>query len=389
MSYTVHYMRMISANEEEVTLAVWLRDEGEYVKKGQEIAQIESTKAVEDVFAEDDGYLFYLVEMGEKVPISSPYAVISKENDSSVKKLVEKEKIRLEKTSDDKADRRWTKKAAILARKKKIDIESIPAAGIIQEADVLNFIKRGAPSADVNDLVADVYPGNIQERVTDVYSGDIQERVILLGGGRGAVQVIDSIQRGNRQKAVGILDDNESLHGKKIMGVDILGSIDMVHELWENKKFDALAITFSNALEKRAALYEKLSVLGLPFTNVIDPTVQIHSNVSIGTGNVIIANCRIGACAIIGNNNFFSAYINLEHHNVLGNHCTFGPGVFTSSRVQIDDRVKFGTGIFIEPGVRIGAESIISSGSILTTNVDERSIVKKRKDLIVQKRDEK
>ena len=144
-------------------------------------------------------------------------------------------------------------------------------------------------------------------------------------------------------------------------------------------------ISFSNDLQTRFELYTKLCNQGIPFTNVIDPTVIINSNVSIGTGNVIIANCRIGACAVIGNNNFLSTYTNLEHHNILGNHCTFGPGVFTSSRVRIGDRVKFGTGIFIEPGVSIGSESIISSGSVLVKNVDERTIVKKLNDLIFQK----
>jgi acetyltransferase-like isoleucine patch superfamily enzyme len=60
--------------------------------------------------------------------------------------------------------------------------------------------------------------------------------------------------------------------------------------------------------------------------------------------------------------------------------------VFTSSRVQIDDKVKFGTGIFIEPGIKIGSESIISSGSILTLDIPEKSIVKKQLDLKVQPR---
>ena len=88
---------------------------------------------------------------------------------------------------------------------------------------------------------------------------------------------------------------------------------------------------------------------------------------------------------MIGNNNFLSAYTNIEHHNILGDHCTFGPGIFTSSRVKIDNHIKFGTGIFIEPGVSIGSDSIVSSGSVLVKNVDEKTIVKKQNDLIFQK----
>ncbi len=374
MKYVVQEVPMLSANEEEVTLAVWLKDEGEFVRKGQEIAQIESTKAVEDVIAEADGYLFHLVEMGQKVRIGSPFAVIAEENDSAVKDKVDIRAVKPE-TEMPGSERKWTKKAAIMAKKHGLDIESIPAVGVTQVADVLNFVKHGARRDEV-----------LAEFDEDAYFGKKGERVLLLGGGRGAVQVIDAILRSDRQKVAGILDDNESLRGEKILGIEILGPISMVHELWKQKQFDSLAITFSNALDKRAALYEDLVSDGLPFTNIIDRSVQIHANGEIGSGNIIIANCRIGACAVIGNNNFLSAYVNLEHHNVLGNHCTFGPGVFTSSRVQIDDKVKFGTGIFIEPGIKIGSESIISSGSILTLDIPEKSIVKKQLDLKVQAR---
>jgi sugar O-acyltransferase (sialic acid O-acetyltransferase NeuD family) len=374
MKYVVQEVPMLSANEEEVTLAVWLRDEGEFVKKGQEIAQVESTKAVEDVNADADGYLFHLVEMGQKVRIGSPFAVIAEDNDSSVKDKIEIKEVKLE-TEPPGSERKWTKKAAIMAKKHGLDIESIPAVGVTQVADVINFVMHGSRRDE-----------DLAEFDENVYFGKKGERILLLGGGRGAVQVIDAVLRGDRQEIAGILDDNESLHGQKILGIEILGPISMVPELWKQKRFDALAITFSNALEKRAALYEKLVSDGLPFTNIIDRSVQIHANGEIGRGNIIIANCRIGACAVIGNNNFLSAYVNLEHHNVLGSHCTFGPGVFTSSRVQIDDKVKFGTGIFIEPGIKIGSESIISSGSILTLDVPEKSIVKNKLDVKVRPR---
>jgi membrane protein DedA with SNARE-associated domain len=61
-------------------------------------------------------------------------------------------------------------------------------------------------------------------------------------------------------------------------------------------------IAFSNDLQARARLFLELTGQGVPFTNVIDPSVKIHSNVAMGKGNVVIANCRFGACAIVGDN---------------------------------------------------------------------------------------
>jgi len=146
--------------------------------------------------------------------------------------------------------------------------------------------------------------------------------------------------------------------------------------MWKKKLFDQLIISISSDLLKRAQIYKTYKKYSIPFANVIDPNVSIHSNVTIGEGNFIMSFCRIGPCSIIGSNNFFSAYVNIDHHNVVKDSSTFGPGLFTSSRVHIGDCVKFGTGVFIEPGVRVGENSVIASGSILTNNIAPKSIVK-------------
>ena len=232
MKYYPLEVPLLSANEEEIMLAVWLVDSGEKVSQGQEIATFESTKATEDFYAPQDGYLYYQIEQGETVKVGNYFAIISEQEDASaIEKIPAPEVDAGAEAEKDK--RKWTRKAAILAKKNNIDIETIPAIGIVQEADVLNYIKQGAAArTEINDLVEDVYRGNVNERV------------LLLGGGRGAVQVIDAILRGGKQKIIGVLDDNEAVHGKSIMGFKILGGTSRVHDLWKNKAFDAVVISF-------------------------------------------------------------------------------------------------------------------------------------------------
>ena len=374
MKYYIQKVPMISVNDEEVNLVSWIKSKGDYVKKGEPICELESSKAIIEVESEKEGYIFPLIDENEKAKIGEPLVIISSEKDIDVDKILKEIYPKIDENVG--SSKKWTKKAEILAKKYGINIEDIPAIGVIQEADVINYLKKGISKKreEIEDLVRDIYPGNLKEKI------------LILGGGRGCVQVLDAILRSERHEVVGILDDNESLHGKKILGIKILGPISLVYELREKGIFDKLVISFSNDIDKRAELYESLKKQGFSFTNIIDRTVQIHSNVEIGTGNVIMANCRIGSCSIIGDNNFLSAFVNIEHHNIVGSHCTFGPGVMTSSRVQIGDKVKFGTGIFIEPGIKIGTNSIISSGSIITFDVPENSVVKKHVDLKITKR---
>ena len=367
MKYFIQKMPLVSANDENGKLITWTIANGEKVSKNDIICEVETTKAVADVEAEENGYLFHLVELNEIINISVPIAVIAESPDFDINSISEEEEVT--KTL------KWTKKAKILATKHGIDIEKVFKDGdYVKEMDVIKLIEGNKLEVkEVKDIVYDLY-------------GEHEERVLILGGGKAAITVADIIMQDPTKKIVGVLDDNPEIKGKDIFGYTILGETQMVYKLWEEKFFDKVIISFSGNMKQRAKLYQEVSSKGIPFTNAIDQSARIHHNVRIGEGNVVFANCRFGTCAIIGNNNVISSYTSLEHHNVLGDHCTFGPGVMTSGTVRIGDRVMFGTGIFVEPRLEIGSDAIISSGSVITINVPENTIVKKVIDIKFQKR---
>lgn len=363
----------MTVNDLDVLVCEWIKADKEYVKSGEIIGSLESSKAAFEIEAEADGYFRPIAHPGERVSIGAILCAITEVVDEPIDSVSQPED-ETDQAVGDTTNRRWTKKAELLAGKHGIAIDQIPAVGMIQEADVERYLSQPAGNRDVRDFIDDVYTANRAERV------------LLIGGGRGSVQVLDVLCRSASQRAVGIVDDNTDLVGTTIMGIKILGAIEAVSGLIEDGAFDKAVITFSNDLAARAQMFEDLSEKGVHLANIIDPSVSIHSNVAMGSGNVIMANARIGSCAVLGDNNFLSAYVNIEHHNVLGSHCTFGPGVLTSSRVTIGDRVRFGTGVFLEPGVKIGADSLVASGSIVTSDIPANSILKTKIDSVIRSR---
>ncbi|HRA67996.1 MAG TPA: acetyltransferase, partial [Caldilinea sp.] len=206
------------------------------------------------------------------------------------------------------------------------------------------------------------------------------QRLLIVGGGNGAVQILDALARIPQQRGVAIMDDNAAIHGKQVAGVPIIGAIDedRVADLLAAGAIDAAVISVSTSIPFRERIFTAWQARGIPFANVIHPSAVVGMNVALGVGNVVMAFCHVGACATVGDNNFLSAYCSIEHHCVLGSHCSFGPAVVTSSRVRIGDGVRFGTGIAIEPGVTIGAGSVIASGLAITQDIAARSLVKAR-----------
>jgi sugar O-acyltransferase (sialic acid O-acetyltransferase NeuD family) len=268
----------------------------------------------------------------------------------------------------------------MLANKMGLDLEriggEIPGSETITEAEVTAYLEaRGrTDSAQIRDVVDDAYP---QTR---------QQRLLLVGGGLGAVQLLDSLSRIEGQRATVIVDDDPALRGKTVMGVPILGGFADIEALAKQNLFDAAVVSISTSIPVRERMWNKLQQLGIPGANIVDPTARVQRNAVLGSGNVVLAFCHIGSCTTIGNGNFFSPYVDIEHHCAVADFCTFGPGVMTSSLVKIGCRVKFGTGIFVEPKVAIGADSIVGSGAILTRDIPANSVVKTKLNYAVRPR---
>jgi acetyltransferase-like isoleucine patch superfamily enzyme len=386
-----------SPNDTFATLAEWVKAAGQPVRTGEVIAAAETTKSVFEIEAPTTGFLTPLVAAGDEVAVLQPIALLSEHplSDAEVAgwrashPLGEPPPMPVAAPTPSAGDRppspAATLKAEILARRAGVDLARVPAAGDrITEADVLAFL--AAPQS-TNQPINQSPPADL---VNTPYPANRLERLLILGGGNGAVQVLDVLAKGTGQRAVAIVDDNAAVHGKLVAGVPILGGIDWgrIAALQAGGEFDAAVIAISTSVAVRERLFAAGKAHGLRFANVIHPSCVIGMNVAWGEGNVLMALCHVGACATLGHNNFLSAYCSIEHHCVLGNHCSFGPGVVTSSRVHFGDKVRCGTGIFIEPGVTIGAGAVVASGIALRESIPAGAVVKAHAGYLVRKQGE-
>jgi 2-oxoglutarate dehydrogenase E2 component (dihydrolipoamide succinyltransferase) len=76
----------------EVQLANWLVEDGEFVEKDQEIAEIDSDKATLSIAAENDGTIKIMVEAGETIDVGSVIATIDTSAKAPLKKAGSPEK---------------------------------------------------------------------------------------------------------------------------------------------------------------------------------------------------------------------------------------------------------------------------------------------------------
>jgi sugar O-acyltransferase (sialic acid O-acetyltransferase NeuD family) len=292
------------------------------------------------------------------------------------------------------ADKRWTKKAAIVARRLGIDIDALAKqkpGTTLTEADVLaaqsgelNETPAAAPAVSAQAApAAPIAPAvPVAPRAyLGPQTGMAQhfERVLLIGGASGAGAIaVEAILRTSHQRPAGIIDTNPKTHGQIVHGVPVLGDRTSIPALWNEGRFDGAIILFTDDIDDRAELFNALVAEGVRMTNVIDPSVSIRSDVKMGVGNTIMSNGFIAAGTEIGNNNFFASHNVIEHHSTVGDHNAFGPRCTACGRVTIGSFIRFGMHVGIEPYLSIGDRCIIASGTTLTSSVPANTIVKAR-----------
>ncbi len=360
----------LNANEDHAVLTRWTVAGGQHVRKGDVICVVETTKAALDVEAEADGYLHPIAKDGARLSTGSVIGVLLDDPAADPAQFLPKPD-----APATPGERRWTKKAGIVAAKLGVDLEALAAKSpnaTLGEADVV----AASRTDDAADLVDDRNPSGRRERV------------LLIGGaGGGGAITLDCIFRTAGQRAVGILDNNPAARGKRLMGVEVLGSFPLIEKLWAERAFDAAIVVVTGAVDERMKLFESLVRMGIKAANVVDPSVAIRANVKMGTGNLIMPACFLSTCVTIGDNNFLAAGTMIEHHSVIGSHCTFGPRCALSGAVRVGSRVKFGMGVLVEPYLSLGDDSLVASGVVVTQSVPEKSTLKAHRSYVVRQRE--
>ncbi|MCX6210265.1 MAG: hypothetical protein NTZ59_12405 [Bacteroidetes bacterium] len=284
---------------------------GEQVKKGDIVLCLDSSKASYDVHTDFDGYFFTTFHINDSISTNQPLFLITEQFSdqeveiySDVFKSSVKENITDEKNLTSTV---ITEKAKKIIKENNIDV-SIFTEQLITEQTVKDYLKKNG-SNDRKGLIE-----------LENANYDLRKRIAIIGAGQALIQLLDIIFDCNLQP-VCVYDDTPEKQNKSYFGVPVKNKIDftIIKKDYEGNLFDFVIISVGAPISFRKRVYDSLTQLNIPFTNLIHPKAQIGFNCKIGTGNIILPFVHIGPCSEIGNNNLISANCNLDHHNYLGN----------------------------------------------------------------------
>lgn len=186
-------------------------------------------------------------------------------------------------------------------------------------------------------------------------------RIAIIGSalGGGAAQIIEALQNQHAAHPTLIVDKDQRAIGTSVCGIDVVSATEDLPRLWEDGRFDAAVIAIGGDLNERMRLFESFRGRGIPFANVIDPSVRTGIGFTIGAGNVILNSTYLGNRVSIGNNCYILNQCSVQHDTVIGDHNYLATNVSIGAHVKIGSANRFGIKSVVE------TRSVVQDGLII------------------------
>ena len=199
---------------------------------------------------------------------------------------------------------------------------------------------------------------------------------VFLGGGAHAAILIECLRSAGRDIVRAILDTNQSMWGKDVLGVPIRGGDDLLPELInEGADSFAVGVGTQGGMRLRRPLFEMGTSAKLEALTVVHPTAFVSPTAQLGPGvflmpqTVVHTRARLGANVVIHSGGI------IEHDCVLGDHVHVGPGANFAGAITVGEETHIGIGASIREGTRIGRGVIVGAGAVIVKDVPDNVIV--------------
>lgn len=191
--------------------------------------------------------------------------------------------------------------------------------------------------------------------------------IIGTGGlGRGVAETIKVLSDRDRNWTfAGFIDDDSSVVGTSVNGMEVVGDTDYLLSL---NAMANVVIAIANP-EIKSVISQKLSQNAhLLYPNIVHPSVNLNSSITMGIGNIISENVVFSANVSIGDFALIHFNCTIGHDVQIGDHVTVYPGVNLSGYSKMEPKSQAGTNSSILPQVTVGEGAVVGAGSMVNKN---------------------
>jgi len=179
--------------------------------------------------------------------------------------------------------------------------------------------------------------------------------IIVLGAG-GHGKSIVSVLIADGMKVLGILDDAPESWNTKIVGVPVLGALELLQEYPDHPVIVGVGVVKRFPKARWTTFKSKQAY--------INPTAQI------GEGTVVFPFAVVGADVQLGDHVIISSHTTLGHDTQVEDYVHITPGVQIAGDVRIRRLAMLGLSSVVCPKVQIGKGATMAAGAVAVYDIE-------------------
>ncbi|MBW3599371.1 MAG: NeuD/PglB/VioB family sugar acetyltransferase [Planctomycetes bacterium] len=199
---------------------------------------------------------------------------------------------------------------------------------------------------------------------------------IVLGGGQHAKVIIDAMLSAGMPPPCGVLDCEPNLHGRRVLGVPVLGGDEQLESLVRQGVVGfVVGVGSIGDVTARRRVHQRARSLGLAPVTVRHPAAYCSRTAGIGPGSQILAGAIVNTEAEIGENVLVNTGAIVEHDCVIEPHAHIATGARLAGGVRVGAGAHVGAGAVVREGITIGPGAVVGAGAVVIADVEEYVVV--------------
>lgn len=191
----------------------------------------------------------------------------------------------------------------------------------------------------------------------------MHENLMIVGANGHGKVVADIARQMGCYQQIGFLDDNPDI--KETLGIPVQGSSS---DFAEFSKDSDIFVAIGNPTVRERML-QQLWEMGAEVPVLIHPKAIIGSNVSLGSGTVVMAGAIVNPDAKIGRGCIINTCSSVDHDCLIEDYVHIAVGAHLAGNVRVGKNAWIGIGAVVKNNIAICDESMIGAGAVLVKDI--------------------
>jgi sugar O-acyltransferase (sialic acid O-acetyltransferase NeuD family) len=199
-------------------------------------------------------------------------------------------------------------------------------------------------------------------------------KVVIFGAGKIADEAYFYLTNDSEHEIVAFTIDGQYLSSENKLGLPVVPFEEVERRFPPADYQMFVAVGYQDLNRFRAQKYQEAKAKGYRLISYVSSQASNVGKVEIGDNCFVLEFAVIQPMAQIGSNVFLWSANHIGHHASVADHCYIAGNVVISGSTKVEPYCFIGVNATLGHEITIGRESFIGAGSLITKNVEPKSV---------------